>query len=150
MRLTLTEDGCDYGGAEVVPDGAFTAELEHRSVHYRAFAPGEIAEGSTLAELEAYIRAEHWRWDVARRLRRPPPYPTQVVRVGVAASDRGLQPADVEPRTDALTVQRRPAHLAGLRRRTARRDRVAFEVACRSTKDAPHRTSRSRRRQESR
>ena len=103
MRLTLTEDGCDYEGAEVVPDGAFTAELNtgacttgptrsarspraRRSPNSRP-TPGRSIGGGTRRGAS-----------VAHRLT-----PRRSSGVGVAASDRGLQPADVEPRTDALT-----------------------------------------------
>ena len=58
MRLTLTEDGCTYEGPETQATGSFTAEVENESSTYGAFEVGEIADGSTLADLDAYIAEE--------------------------------------------------------------------------------------------
>jgi hypothetical protein len=103
IRLTLTEDGCRYDGPPVVATGSFTADLANQSSHFGAFAVGELAEGETLAELRGYIAKEQQRWDSTRELRGPPPYYTQVVRVGVPAGDVGLLPADLDPGIYAVT-----------------------------------------------
>jgi hypothetical protein len=103
IRLTLTESGCRYDGPPVVTSGSFTADLANQSSYFGAFAVGELAEGSTLAELEAYVAREQERWDETRELRGPPAYYTQVVRVGVPAGDIGLLPADLDPGTYAIT-----------------------------------------------
>jgi hypothetical protein len=63
---------------------------------------GELAQGSTIADLEAYLQKEQRRWDETQELRGPPDYFTQAVRVGVAAGDVGLLPVDVEAGTYAL------------------------------------------------
>jgi hypothetical protein len=102
IRLTLTEDGCAYEGPGGVPAEPFTADLENRSSAYGAFVVGELAEGSTIADLEADLEKEQQRWDETQELRGPPDYFTQAVRVGVAAGDVGLLPVDVEPGTYAL------------------------------------------------
>jgi hypothetical protein len=103
IQLTLTEDGCRYDGPPVVTTGSFTADLANQSSHFGAFAVGELAEGSTLAELEAYVAKEQERWDETGELRGPPPYYTQAIRVGVPAGDIGLLPADLDPGTYAIT-----------------------------------------------
>ena len=102
IRLTLTEDGCAYDGPGGVPAEPFTADLENRSSAYGAFVVGELAEGSKIADLEAYLEKEQQRWDETQELRGPPDYFTQAVRVGVAAGDVGLLPVDVEAGTYAL------------------------------------------------
>lgn len=103
MRLTLTEDGCTYEGPETQATGSFTAEVENESSTYGAFEIGEIAEGSTLADLDAYIAEEQQRWDETQELRGPPAFYTQVVRVGVDAGASSKLPVEVEPGTYALT-----------------------------------------------
>jgi len=55
MRLTLTDDGCTYEGAESLPSGTFTAEVENQTEYFGAFAVAGVAEGSTIADLEAFV-----------------------------------------------------------------------------------------------
>lgn len=103
VRLTLTESDCVYAGDETVTSGWFKAEVENRSSTFGAFALGRIAEGSTIADLEAYINQEQARWDAMQELRGPPAFYMQVVRVGVAAGESSKLPADVPAGTYALT-----------------------------------------------
>lgn len=103
IRLILTEDDCAYEGPGAMSEGSFTADVENRSSHYGGFEIGELAESSTLSDLEEYIARERKRWDETQEVRGPPDYYTQVVRVGVAAGDIGLLPVDVDAGTHALT-----------------------------------------------
>jgi hypothetical protein len=103
IRLTLTEDDCAYEGPEAMSEGSYTADVENRSSHYGAFEIGELAEDSTLSDLEKYVARERKRWNETQELHGPPDYYTQVIRVGVAAGDIGLLPVDVDAGTHALT-----------------------------------------------
>jgi hypothetical protein len=103
IRLTLTEHECAYDGPPVHATGAFAVDLENRSSHFGAFAVGELVQGATLADLQAYIAKEQRRWDETQELRGPPEFYKQVIRVGVPAGDVGLLPVDVDPGTYALT-----------------------------------------------
>jgi hypothetical protein len=90
IRLTLTEDDCAYEGPEAMSEGSYTADVE-------------LAEDSTLSDLEKYVARERKRWNETQELHGPPDYYTQVIRVGVAAGDIGLLPVDVDAGTHALT-----------------------------------------------
>jgi hypothetical protein len=102
MRLTLTDQGCTYLGDDSLESGSFTVEVENQTEYFGAFAVAGLAEGSTIGDLEAFVRQAQEQWDESETLPELPAFYTQAVRTGVEAGGSGLLPADVPAGTYVL------------------------------------------------
>ena len=85
MRLTLTDEGCTYLGDDSLESGSFTVEVENQTEFFGAFAVAGLAEGSTVGDLETFVRQAQEEWDESGTLPELPAFYSQAVRTGVEA-----------------------------------------------------------------
>lgn len=103
MRLVLTDDGCTYEGDETPPAGMFTVEVENQTMYYGAFALAVIAKGSTIDDLEPFLKKARQQFQRSGTLPDLPAFYDQLVRSSVDAGASSLLPADVPAGRYALT-----------------------------------------------
>jgi len=90
-RLTLTDEGCTYHGAETVPSTeTFEIEVVNSSPKLGAFEIASIGEGGTFADVAKYVESEQQLLEAGEGIQGPPAYLTNLARTQVDPGGSGM------------------------------------------------------------
>jgi len=92
---TLSDSGCSYHGDSTPAAGPLTVKLENTSSKDGSFAIAEIAAGSTIEDLEAYMDRERVRIAAGKSVEGPPAFCEENVHLSVPAGKKSQLTGDL-------------------------------------------------------
>jgi hypothetical protein len=92
---TLSDSGCSYDGDSTPKAGPLTVTLANTASKDGSFAIGQIAAGSTIDDLEAYMARERGRIAAGKSVEGPPAFYEEDVRLSVPIGTESQLTADL-------------------------------------------------------
>ena len=92
---TVSDSGCSYHGDSTPAAGPLTVKVANTASKDGSFAIAEIAAGSTVEHLEAYVSRERARIAAGKSVEGPPAFYAENVRLSVPAGKESQLTGDL-------------------------------------------------------